>query len=86
MKSDKILIAIISEYGRPVMPADVVREYKRRGWPEPEGKMYNSIFGSMSYLSKRKRVLEKTDKGYRLIAHNLQGGGEGAKAREVARA
>ena len=53
---------------KPIMQKQMMEMYERTGWPMPSdrGDLYRAISGAIAYLFKKKGVLEKTDKGYRL--------------------
>jgi hypothetical protein len=64
--SDKVM-KILSDMGKPMKPKAIVDRYEVLGWEAPEGgrkKLYEAVSGSLSYLLNRKKVLEKTKKGY----------------------
>jgi len=64
--SDRV-IKIIIDAAKPLKPKDIVNRYQQLGWTEPTGgrtKLYEAVSGSLSYLLNRKRVLQKTKKGY----------------------
>ena len=64
------VIKIISDMGKPLKPKAIVDRYELLGWPVPEGgrqKLYEAVAGSLSYLLNRKKVLEKTKKGYSMM-------------------
>jgi hypothetical protein len=61
------VIKIISDMGKPLKPKAIVERYELLGWKVPDGghkKLYEAVAGSLSYLLNRKKVLEKTKKGY----------------------
>jgi hypothetical protein len=61
------VIKILSDMGKPMKPKAIVDRYEVLGWKAPEGgrkKLYEAVAGSISYLLNRKKVLEKTRKGY----------------------
>jgi hypothetical protein len=64
--SNKVL-KILSDMGKPMKPTAIVDRYEVLGWEAPQGgrkKLYEAVAGSLSYLLNRKKVLEKTKKGY----------------------
>jgi hypothetical protein len=64
------VIKIVSDMGKPLKPKAIVDRYELLGWPAPEGgrqKLYEAVAGSLSYLVNRKKVLEKTKKGYSMM-------------------
>ena len=84
--ADQVLL-ICKESPRALKPKTVVAELKRRGFVY-SGKtdLYNAVFNSLSYLTKRKGVLEHTKKhGYVLKKENLPEISNEQKAKEVAR-
>jgi len=61
------VIQILEEAERPLKPKDIVNRHQELGWTAPEGgrkKLYEAVAGSLSYLVNRKKVLERTKKGY----------------------
>jgi hypothetical protein len=61
------VIQILTEAGRPLKPKEIVNRHQQLGWPAPAGgraKLYEAVAGSLSYLVNRKKVLERTKKGY----------------------
>lgn len=59
---------IFKEVAKPMMPKQVLELYEQKDWPRPENRQefYTMISGCISYLTKRKKVLIKTDEGYGL--------------------
>jgi hypothetical protein len=66
--SDRV-IKIFKDAGKPLMPKQAVEIYISHGWPRPENdrELYTAISSTMSYLTKRKSIMEKAPEGgYRL--------------------
>ena len=62
--ADRVTI-IMRDLDRPVMPREVVAEYKKREWPMPKsGDLYNSVSGTMVYFVRRKHTAAKEKDGY----------------------
>jgi len=61
------VMKILSDMGKPMKAKAIADRYEVLGWEAPEGgrkKLYEAVSGSLSYLRNRKKVLEKTKKGY----------------------
>jgi hypothetical protein len=61
---DRVL-HIFNHSPNPLKQRDVARLYETLGWPKPaKGDLYQAISGSIAYMHKKKKLLDKTDKGY----------------------
>lgn len=61
--TDRVLM-IMRDVGKPMFQKSLVAEYTRRAWPVSDVALPKAINGAISYLSKRKGVIVKTDNGY----------------------
>lgn len=61
-------LKIFKNANAPLKQREVVETYLGLGWPQPENRseLYSSISSAISYLHKKKGLLEKIDEGYRL--------------------
>lgn len=85
--TDRILIIIRDFKNLAVSPKAIVIEYEKRHWPKPEKvKLYSAVFGAISYLYNKKRLIERTPEGaYKLAAKPISGNRETARTHEVVR-
>jgi hypothetical protein len=66
--AERVIELFKQSENKPIMQKQMMELYERTGWPTPpdQGDLYRAISGAIAYLFKKKGVLEKTDKGYRL--------------------
>jgi hypothetical protein len=62
------VIAVFKQSNRPLMQKDAVDAYEVTGWPKPNNRkdLYQAISGAISYLHKKRGILNKTEEGYTL--------------------
>lgn len=68
--TDRVLL-ILKDAGKPMFQKSIVAEYTRRAWPLPGNvPLAKAINGAISYLSKRKQIIVRTDDGYVFASAN----------------